>query len=314
MCSRTGAAFLLVSLASFGVSGCGGDDTGVTADSGRSEGGRGNDGGNASDGTMSMDAPVSTDGSTDSNLADTSSPPDAPATGDAGDAATDSGTKGPMPVNLGTAGNYVILAMSGISNVPTSAITGDLGISPATSTAITGFPLTLDSSKVFSTTPEVTGKVYAVDYTSPTPANLTKAVADMLTAFTDAAGRAAGVTELGAGNIGGKTLTTGVYKWSSGVLIPSDVTLNGTANDVWIMQIAQNLALSNGKHVNLTGGAQAKNVFWEVAGAADLGTTSQFAGTILCKTAIALHTGASTKGGLLAQTAVTLDGSTVVAP
>ncbi len=89
-----------------------------------------------------------------------------------------------MPVDLGTAGNFVLLGKSGITNVPTSRIVGDLGVSPITSTAVTGFPLTPDSSNQFATTPEVTGRIYAADYAPPTPANMTAAISDMETAFT----------------------------------------------------------------------------------------------------------------------------------
>ena len=217
-------------------------------------------------------------------------------------------------VALGGAGSYVILAMSGISTVPTSAVTGDLGVSPGAATLITGFSLTTDSTGVFSSSPQVTGKVNAADYAAPTPATLTAAVGDMLLAFTDAAGRAPGVTELGAGNIGGMTLGPGVYKWGTGLLIPTDVTLTGGATDVWIFEIAQDLTMSSGAKIVLAGGAVAKNVFWQVAGLVELGTTAHGEGTVLSKTAITLRTGASIIGRLLAQTAVHLDGNRVVAP
>jgi hypothetical protein len=230
-----------------------------------------------------------------------------------GGGAVPSGTQ-TTAVNLGTAGNYVILAKTGISSVPTSAVTGDLGVSPASATYVTGFALTADATNVFSTSSQVTGKVYASDYALPTPTNLTTAVVDMQLAFTDAAGRAPDVTALGAGNIGGKTLAPGVYKWATGLLIPTDVTLDGSATDVWIFQIAQDLTVSNGTKVVLSGGALAKNVFWQVAGSADLGTTAQFAGVLLDQTSITLETGASITGRLLAQTAVSIAGSAVVQP
>jgi hypothetical protein len=223
-------------------------------------------------------------------------------------------TASTLAVNLGTAGNYAILAQSGISSVPTCAVTGNLGISPAAATFVTGFSLIADSTKVFSTSTQVTGKVYAADYTAPTPSNLTTAIGDMQTAFTDAAGRAPNVTELGAGNIGGRTLAPGIYKWSTGVLIPADVTLTGSATDVWIFQVAQDLTMSDATSVVLAGGAASKNVFWQVAGAADIGTTARFEGTILSKTGVAVRTGASIDGRLLAQTAVTLQSNAVVAP
>ena len=217
-------------------------------------------------------------------------------------------------VSLGAAASYVILAKSGISTVPTSAITGDLGISPAAATSITGFSLSVDSTNVFSTSIQVIGKVHAADYAPPTPSNLTTAVHDMQLAFTDAAGRAPDVIELGAGNIGGMTLTPGIYKWSTGLRIPTTVTLTGGAADVWIFQIAMDLTMSSAAKILLTGGALPKNIFWQVSGLVDLGTTAHCEGVVLTQTAVTLKTGASINGRLLAQTAVTLDTSNVVAP
>ncbi|HRG99737.1 MAG TPA: ice-binding family protein [Polyangiaceae bacterium] len=219
-----------------------------------------------------------------------------------------------LAVALGSAGSFVVLAKAGISSGPASAITGDLGVSPAAATYITGFDLTADATNVFATSAQVTGRIFASDHASPTPASLTAAVSDMETAFVDAAGRAPDVTELGAGVLGGRTLTKGVYQWSTGLLIPTDVTLTGSATDVWIFQIAQNLTVANGTRVLLAGGALAKNVFWQVSGAVDLGTTSHLDGVVLSQTAIALHTGASIEGRLLAQTAVTLEAASVVQP
>jgi hypothetical protein len=133
-------------------------------------------------------------------------------------------------------------------------------------------------------------------------------------AFTDAAGRAPNFTELGAGNIGGMTLNPGVYKWSSAVLIPTSVTLAGSATSVWIFQIAQTLTVSSATSIVLTGGALAQNVFWQVSEGVDLGTTAHFEGVVLTQTAATLETGASINGRLLAQTAVSIAGSTVIAP
>ena len=217
-------------------------------------------------------------------------------------------------VSLGTAANYVILAKSGISTVPASVVTGNLGLSPAAASYITGFSLTADATNVFSTSPQVTGKIFAADYAAPTPSNLTTAVENMMTAYTDAAGRAAGVTELGAGDISGLTITPGVYKWSTGVVINTDVTLSGSATDVWIFQIAGGLTQASATRVTLAGGALAKNIFWQVFGIVDIGTTAHFEGIALVQTAITLKTGATANGRLLAQTAVALDASTVVQP
>ena len=219
-----------------------------------------------------------------------------------------------IPVDLGTAANFVILTESGVSSTSGTTVVGDIGVSPIAATAITGFGLIIDSTGTFSTSSMVTGKLYAADYASPTPTYLTTAIGDMGTAYTDAAGRAAFVTELGAGNIGGMILAPNVYKWSSAVSIPTDVTLLGGANDVWIFQIAGTLDISSGKKVILSGGAQANNIFWQVAGQTTLETTSQFDGNILCMTAVVMQTGASLDGRILAQTASTLDSNDVTAP
>jgi hypothetical protein len=220
---------------------------------------------------------------------------------------------GPAIVNLGTAGSYVILAKSGISTTGATAIVGDIAVSPAAATFITGFALTTPST--FSTSSLITGHVFAANYAVPTPSNLTTAVLDMQTAYTNAAGRTLpDFVNLGAGNIQGLTLVPGLYKWGTGVSIPSAVTLSGGVNDIWIFQIAQGLTVGNGAIVTLTGGATANHVFWVVAGAATLGTTSQMQGVILSKTNIAFNTGSSITGRALAQTAVTLNATAVTHP
>ncbi|MCF7864619.1 MAG: DUF3494 domain-containing protein, partial [Kiritimatiellales bacterium] len=225
-----------------------------------------------------------------------------------------------LPVNLGSAGNFVILAKSGISTVPGSNVTGDMGVSPIDSTAITGFSLTLDSTTTFSTSDQVTGKIYAADYSAPTPVILTAAVGDMQTAYTEAAGRTLpNHTELGAGDISGLTLAPGLYKWGTSVLINTDVTLAGGPDDVWIFQIAGNLTMASVASVVLSGGdlgGQPKNIFWQVAGGVgvDIGTGAHMEGNILAQAAIHLQTGASINGRLLAQTAVTLQSNAVTAP
>jgi hypothetical protein len=293
---RTGLSYFLLSL----LVACGSSD-GTAADGGRATDGgdgAGTDGGGGTGGQIdehSLDGPAAGDGT-------------------GVDSRSDSTIAAGTPVDLGTAGAFVILAKSAISTVPTAAVTGDMGISPAAATFITGFGLTADASNLFAISPQVSGKVYAANYSSPTPAKMTAAIGDMERAFNDAAGRAPGVTELGAGIIGDMTLPPGVYKWGSGLSIPTDVTLNGGATGVWIFQIAQGLTVSSATKVILTGGALAKNVFWQVAGAVNLGTTAHLEGVVLCRTSITLLTGASVKGRLLAQTAVAIDASTVVQP
>jgi hypothetical protein len=111
--------------------------------------------------------------------------------------------------------------------------------------------------------------------------------------------------------VSGLTLVPGLYKWSSGLLITTGVTLSGSATDVWIFQIAQDLTVSNGAMITLSGGALPKNVFWQVSGQTVLGTTADFKGIVLCQTAIVMSTGAVFNGRALAQTAITLDANAV---
>lgn len=221
--------------------------------------------------------------------------------------------QGLSAVGLGSAGNYVILAKTAINNSPTSAITGDLGLSPAATSYVTGLSLT--NATGYATSSQVTGKIFAADMVSPTSINLTTAVNDMTTAYNDAAGRPSpNFSELGTGNIGGKTLTEGLYKWTNTVTAPTNVIISGSATDVFIFQIAGDLTVSSGVKITLSGGAQAKNIFWQVAGTVTIGTTAQFKGIILSKTGITLATGAAFTGRALAQTAVILDSNVVTKP
>ncbi len=216
-------------------------------------------------------------------------------------------------VELGSAADYVILAKTAINNISTSALTGALGLSPAATSYITGLSIT--DATGYANSAQVTGKIYAADMAAPTPVNLTVAVNNMSTAYTDAAGRPSpDFAELASGNIGGKTLSAGLYKWSSTVSVQSDITLSGDANDVWIFQVAGDFVMSSAVKITLNGGAQAKNIFWQVAGQATLGTTSHFEGNLLSMTGITFQTGASANGRLLAQTAVILDSNTITQP
>ena len=222
----------------------------------------------------------------------------------------------PAPVNLGTSGDYVILAKTGISATGTTHITGNIGISPAAATFITGFGLIADATNTFSTSSLITGKVYAADYATPTPTILTTAVSDMETAYNDAAGRTSpDHSEIFTGDVTGKILYPGLYKWSTGVNISAaGVTISGSSSDVWIFQISGTLTVGNGAIVTLSGGAKASNIFWQVADNTTLGTTADFKGIILCKTLIEMQSGATLNGRALVQTAVTLDANAITGP
>ena len=168
---------------------------------------------------------------------------------------------------------------------------------------------------VFSTSTQLVGKAYAANYAVPTPSNLTTAVSNMESAYTHAAGRPTpNFLNLGTGNIGGKSLVPGLYKWTSTVTIPADVSISGGPNDVWIFQVTGDLTLSASKRVILLGGALSKNVFWQVAGRTTIGTGAHFAGVLLCKTDVTLQTGATMNGRVLSQTNVALQQATVTQP
>jgi hypothetical protein len=217
---------------------------------------------------------------------------------------------GQTPVRLGDAGVFAILTKSGITDVFPSAINGQVGASP-----ITGAAIHLTCAEMMS------GRIFSVNAAGPLPCSvtaptlLTEAVGDMQTAYTDAAGRMLpDFIDLGGGLIGGLTLTPGLYKWNTRVLISTDVALAGGPNDVWVFQIAGTLTQANATKVLLKGGALPKNIFWQTSGAVAIGTTAHFEGTILAKTKIALRTSASVNGRLLAQTAVTLQMNAVKRP
>src|ERR1700682_536648 len=223
---------------------------------------------------------------------------------------------GPSPVDLGTAGNFVVLAKTGVSTVPSSALTGNVGVSPAAGSFLTGFSETADSTNVFSTSLQAVGKLYAANYAVPTPSNLTTAVSNMETAYTDAAGRVAtpSNSELYSGNLGGRTFAPGLYRWTSSVSIPTDVTVSGGANDTWIFQTTGDLTMASAMKVVLGGTAQAKNIVWQVAGLVAFDANSHFEGIILSKTAITLKTGSTMNGRALAQSAIALQSATITQP
>jgi len=215
-------------------------------------------------------------------------------------------------VNLATAANYAILSEAGITNTSGSLVTGNMGVSPIAHTAITGFSLVLDGSGVFSTSSQVTGHVFASDYTSPTPSNLTTAISDMGAAYSDAAGRATpDFTNLGSGEIGGLILTSGLYKWTTGVTISNDVTISGGPNDIFIFQISGTLTMAAAKNVILSGGVVASNIFWQTSGAVTISANAVFNGNVLSATGINLQTNAAANGRLLAGTSVTLQSNAV---
>jgi hypothetical protein len=224
-------------------------------------------------------------------------------------------------VNLRSAGNFAILTKTGISSVPASSITGNIAVSPIAATAITGFSLSQAAGEDWSTCTQVTGQAYAPEYSLAVKTALTTAVGDMQTAYGDAFGRDADAdieegqtfNELAEGDIGGETLTPGVYTFTTDISINSDITLDGTSTDVFIIRTSKRLLQAASTNVIL-GDVDPKNVFWQVAGQVEVGASAVMNGIILVKEDALFKTSSTLNGRVLAQTACNLDQSTIVQP
>jgi hypothetical protein len=202
------------------------------------------------------------------------------------------------PVNLGAATTFAVLAGSTITNTGSSVVSGDIGLYPGTSYT-GGAPLLTQSSGV-------------VDLTNSAAL---AAQSDATAAYIDAAARTPFSTV--AADLGGTTLTPGVYSSSSSMALTGAVTLNGGGDSsaVFIFQIGSTLTTANASSVVLENGASSCNVFWQVGSSATLGTTTKFAGTLVALSSATLNTGATVDGRIIARNgAVTLDGNTVTAP
>ncbi|MGD0391402.1 MAG: ice-binding family protein [Acidimicrobiales bacterium] len=215
-------------------------------------------------------------------------------------------------VDLGTAAPFAVLAYSAVTDVPTSSITGDVGLSPAAGSNYAGL-----------TKAEVDGTIYTTNAAGPTgytedPGLLTTAKNDLTNAFTSANGQPATTTyTTGDNQLGGKTLTPGVYAFgaaaTANITAASPLVLDG--NGVFIFQASSSLVTASGSVVRLEGGAQACNVFWTVGSSATLGSSSTFVGTLMALTSATLNSGATVQGRILAQNAaVTLDANTITLP
>jgi hypothetical protein len=232
------------------------------------------------------------------------------------------------PVDLGEAENYVILAKSGITTL-SSRITGDIGVSPIAATGMTGFGLSLDSEGDFATASQLQGdgKAYAANYGGTTPADLTTAVSNMETAYTDAAGRAIpgaarlnvnggvlGVVDVPFGGSQDYPLTPGVYTFGSDVAIADTLYFDGQgdARSVFVIQIAGNLEQAAGVRVKLTNKASAENIFWQISGNVGVGVGAHMQGILLVFTHVLFETGSSLSGRVLAQTACALQAGTTI--
>jgi len=207
---------------------------------------------------------------------------------------------------LGTAGNYSVMAATAISNTGPTVVNGNLAISPSGSSSVTGFLPGV-----------VTGQMDVAN------ANAVLAQTDLVTAYNDAAAEITTVNLTGT-ELGGLTLTPGVYTFDSSAQLTGTLTLDGqgSTNAVFIFQIGSTLTTASASHVELINGAGGCAVFWQVASSATLGTTTDFQGTIMAMTSITMTTGATigvggigNGGRALARTgALTLDTNVIIPP
>jgi hypothetical protein len=233
-------------------------------------------------------------------------------------------------VNLGAAGNYVILAEAGVAYTPTATVTstpkiiGNIGVSPAAASTITGFALNLPAGSAYATSTLVTGAIYAPGYAPPTPSNLTTAVNDKLTAYNAAAamataggglaGNSPGTACPGTGALGGVILTPGVYTCSTALSIGTGTAVTLSGAGVYVIKTTQTLTQAANTQVTLINGALPQNVFWQVAGTVSIDAGAHMEGVILSASNIALVTGATVKGRLYSATSVAMDANTVTQP
>jgi len=206
-------------------------------------------------------------------------------------------TAGQAPVALGSTATFGVLAATTVTTIPTTTVNGDLGVSPGNT--VTGSPI-------------VNGTIY-----TNTPGLAATAQGDLTIAYNDSAGRTIGAITV-AGNLGGQTLTPGLYTSATSLEISSgDLTLDaaGDPNAVWIFQMGTTLVTTVGRQVILSGGAQAANIYWQVGSSATIGGSSVFYGNILAYTSIAMNTGATLQGRALARNGeVSLDSNTITIP
>lgn len=206
-------------------------------------------------------------------------------------------TTGQTNVALGSASTLAVLAGASVTSTGATTITGDMGLSPGTS--IGGFP------------PGILNGTQHINTATSNQAKL-----DLTAAYNDLAGRTSTDIVTLSGNIGGLTLTPGLYKSTSSLAISSgDLTFDakGNANAIFIIQIATTLTTTSGRKVILSGGALASNIFWQVGSSATFGTTTVFKGTVLAMQSITLNTGATVDGRVLARTgSITMAGNTIV--
>lgn len=223
-------------------------------------------------------------------------------------------------VPLLSSSNFAILASAAITNIPTSMITGDIGLTPDAGANISGFSGP-------ATCPELVGKMYAVDASGPAcalidPTLLAEAKADAGIAFVNARAAVRGTPQSVSGNLNGLTLYPGLYESGSSLEISPAGFLyldaQGDGNAIFIIRSATSITTEATSEVVLTNDAKASNIYWTAGSSVTLGVNSIMKGTILAGTSISLQTGANLEGRALNQgpaaEAITLDSCTITVP
>ncbi|KAK4702426.1 hypothetical protein P7C70_g3800, partial [Phenoliferia sp. Uapishka_3] len=217
-------------------------------------------------------------------------------------------------IPLGVAGTYTVVAKTGVSTVPSSSVTGNIGIAPAAMTYLTGFSFTSADASVPSTSSQIKGLAFApetIGSTSP------QAALDMVAAYNNGAAQGpADFTELKGGALDGLTLTKGIYKWGTTVVlgVGQTLTLSGACGDVFIFQAAGAISTGANSNIKLVGGLQSNSIFWVGATALTTGVSSNFAGIILTYTNVVIGTSAALDGAIYTQTEAALHMATITPP
>jgi hypothetical protein len=232
-------------------------------------------------------------------------------------------------VNLRSANDFAVLGKTGISNVPGTQIFGNIGVSPISAGAITGFGLRMHPTNTKSLTSALMegGRVYASDYTTPTPTKMLGAIADFETAYGDAFSRSPenyknptlnpANIDFKSGTINGEILTAGVYTWNSHIVYKNEIFIKGSPTDHFIFQTTGNIYVGSESKMTLLeetpggGFPTPSNIVWQVAGLVDVGTYSKVYGTFLVKIGAVFKTGSTLIGRAFSMTAVTFDFATV---
>ncbi|KAJ7643861.1 hypothetical protein FB45DRAFT_282800 [Roridomyces roridus] len=219
---------------------------------------------------------------------------------------------GPVPIAMGSVGSFAVLAGTHVTGSSDSLVVGDLGVGHAVNKSVAGFTLAQDASQQFWTSPQVQGRVMGTTDAPPTPALIAAGLQDLNSALNDAMSRLnPDFSNLQDGRIGGSNLTPGLYLWTTGVTISSDITISGGPTDTFIFVLTGSFNQAVDVKMTLVGGALPQNIFWVFAGTATVGSGATFQGNLLSKSNLAVDMAALINGGVYALKTISLEHATV---